>query len=251
MVRLADTRSAPRGDGLPAGASPKPCSSSILTSEKYLVDAIASSRSHMAAPASLISDASEGNTCTTRDLRFISLLARPRTLLVLSLFQCYGGKSGYARASGSASSGTSAALGHTSRSMSQATWYMATAARAPLAGINGKSIRATRRRAAREPASRTQSWMRWTTHHCQAAPWKASPRTCAGPLWALETTRHSPEVMRPRAPRRKASQDSASTMAMPGTRLYLSASQPMAVATAVNATRPSRRHFAQVAPSQR
>lgn len=133
MTRLTDSRSAPEGAGLPAGASPGPGSSRILTSEKYLEDAHASSRSHMAAPASLISDAIEGNTCAIRDLRFISLLARSWTLLVLSLFQCDGGKSRYARALGSASSSTSAALGHAPRSMSRATWYMAT--RGPGAGL--------------------------------------------------------------------------------------------------------------------
>ena len=60
---------------------------------------------YMAVPTTMTSDFSEGNTCTALDPCFISRLAR-------SLFQCEGGESSYACASGSASSGSPAAFPH-------------------------------------------------------------------------------------------------------------------------------------------
>lgn len=49
----------------------------MARSEKYLERGHSSSRSHMTAPARRPGDATDGNICTTRDLRFISRLVRP------------------------------------------------------------------------------------------------------------------------------------------------------------------------------
>ena len=55
--------------------------------------ATSTSCSHMTAPASRTSDPVDGNTWTTRDLRFIPLFVLSCTLLVRRRFQCVGGKS--------------------------------------------------------------------------------------------------------------------------------------------------------------
>ena len=68
-------------------------SSFILASEKYLDSCHISSCSHMTAPARRTSEPVDGNTCTTRDLRFISLFVLSCTLLVRRRFQCACGKS--------------------------------------------------------------------------------------------------------------------------------------------------------------
>ncbi len=44
--------------------------------------------SHVAAPASLSREATDGKTCTTRDLRLISLFALSCTLLARGRLQC-------------------------------------------------------------------------------------------------------------------------------------------------------------------
>ena len=56
------------------------------------------------------SELSDGKTCTTRERRLISLLARSCTLLVRRRFRCDGGKSRYAGAPCFASSSTLATL---------------------------------------------------------------------------------------------------------------------------------------------
>ena len=77
--------------GLPAPGSSG--SSDMTPSEKYLDRDHTSSWSHMTALARHSSDTTDGNTCTTCDLRFISLLVRSCRLLVRSRFQWLGGKS--------------------------------------------------------------------------------------------------------------------------------------------------------------
>lgn len=71
----------------------------ITFSEKYLASDHSSSMSHITAPAGRSRDATDGNTCTTRELRFISLFALPCTLLARRRLQWAGGKSRYASAS--------------------------------------------------------------------------------------------------------------------------------------------------------
>lgn len=92
-------------------ASSRPDSIIFLASEKYLDSCHISSCSLMIAPAGRTSNAVERNTCTTFYLRFISRLILSCTLLVRWRFQWVGGKSSYARASGSASSRIAATLG--------------------------------------------------------------------------------------------------------------------------------------------
>ncbi len=65
----------------------------MTRSEKYLDRDHASSRSHMTAPARRSSEATDGNTCTTRDLRPISRLVRPCRLLVRRRSRWLGGRS--------------------------------------------------------------------------------------------------------------------------------------------------------------
>ena len=97
-----------------------------------------------------------------RDLRFISPFVLSCTLLVCSRFQWVGGKSRLARALGSASSITAAALGLHSSSMSHAAWYMAATVTASRQRNTCETILPTRRLSCQEPASRMQSRMRWT-----------------------------------------------------------------------------------------
>ena len=113
----------------------------MTRSEKCLERDHSSSWSHMTAPARRSGDAADGNTCTTRDLRFISLLVRSCRLLVRRRFQWLGGKSRYASASGSASSSIRAAS---------------------LRRNTGATILETRRDVRLEPdAALAQSRMRW------------------------------------------------------------------------------------------
>lgn len=62
-------------------------SSDMERCEKYLERDHSSSWSHMTVPASRSSDATDGNTCTTRNLRFISPMVRSCRLLVHRRFQ--------------------------------------------------------------------------------------------------------------------------------------------------------------------
>ena len=186
----------------------------------------------MTAPASRTSDAVEGNACTTLDLRFISRFVRSWTLLVRRRFQCDGGKSRYARASGSASSRIAAALGQHPSSMSHAAWCMAVTVAASRPRNTCETILPTRRLSCQEPASRMQSRMRWTAQRCHAAPWKTSAAAATRPACASETTSSTPETPRSRIFLRNASHeshDSVSTASTPRTRLQPPASQPMAV----------------------
>ena len=75
------------------GAGSAVQSSAMFLSEKYLDSPQASSCSHMTMLASLSRSLADGNTCTTLDLCFVSLLVRSWRLLVCSLFQWPCGKS--------------------------------------------------------------------------------------------------------------------------------------------------------------
>lgn len=73
------------------------------------------------------------------------------------------------------------------------------------------------------------------------------------PPWASDTTSSVPVAPRSRSFRGKPShesKDSVPATDTPSTRLQPDSSQPIAVATAVEATRPPRRHLTQVASSQ-
>ena len=114
MTLLATRRKAASCSPVGAAASRAPGSSGssdMTRSEKHLDRDHASSWLHMTAPASRSSDATDGSSCTTRDLRFISLLVRSCRLLVRKRFQWPGGMSRYASASGSASSSIRVASG--------------------------------------------------------------------------------------------------------------------------------------------
>nr|WP_233547442.1 hypothetical protein [Collinsella sp. AM24-1] len=88
--------------------------------KRHLDSCHASSCSLMTEPARRISDAVEGNACTTLDLHFISRFVCSWTLVMRKRFLCDSGKSWYARASGSASSRIATALGQHPFSMSHA-----------------------------------------------------------------------------------------------------------------------------------
>lgn len=60
---------------------------------KFVAAAQASSWSQHTAPTSLTSDSTDGNTCTTRALRFISASVLSWMLFVLIHLRCSGGKS--------------------------------------------------------------------------------------------------------------------------------------------------------------
>lgn len=128
-------------------------------SEKYLDSCHISSCSRMIAPARRTSDAVEGSAYTPLDLRFISRLVCSWTLLVRRRFQRDGGKQGYARASGSASSRIAAALGRHPSNMSHAAWYM-TVTVASRPRNTCETILPTRCPSCQEPASRMQSRMK-------------------------------------------------------------------------------------------
>lgn len=130
--------------------------------------------------------------------------------------------------------------------MSQATWCIARAVAASLARNAGDIMRPTRFLSWRDPASRMQSRIRWTAHLCQEAPWNTSSTALTRPLCASEVTSCTPWTPRPLMRRRNPSHesyDSVSTTDRPSTRRQPPSSQPIAVTTAVEATRPSRRHL--------
>lgn len=203
----------------------------------------------MTAPASRTSHAVEGSACTTLDLRFISRFVRSWTLLVRRRFQCDGGKSRYARASSSASSRIASVLGRHPSSMSQATWYMAATVAASRPRARGTPARRAPAHAAPQlPGARLAHAV---AHEVDGAALpcgalEASPSVRTRPGWASETTSSTPPTPRLRILLRKASHvsyDSVSTTSTPRTRLQPSATQPMAVTAAVEATRPPRRHL--------
>ena len=85
-----------------------------------------------------------------------------------------------------------------------------------------------------------QSRIRCTAHRCQAVSQKTSSIALTSPLWVSDATSSVPEAQRSRCACKKPgheSYDSVSATDTPGTRLQPDSSQPMAVATAVDATR--------------
>ena len=95
MALLATRRKASSCSPVGAAASRAPGSSGssdMTRSEKHPDRDHASSWSYMTAPASRSGEATGGSTCTMRDLRLISLLARSCRLLVRSRFKWLDGK---------------------------------------------------------------------------------------------------------------------------------------------------------------
>ena len=153
---------------------PSSSSSPVFASEKHLDSCHISFCSHMTAPASCTGDAVERNACTTLDLRLISRLVRSWTLLVRRRFQCDGGKSRYARASGSASSRIAAPSGGTPPACRapRGTWRSQVASHPQ----NTCEILPTWRLSCQEPASRMQSRGRLLerTEHPRTPPRRAA-----------------------------------------------------------------------------
>lgn len=96
----------------------------ILLFEKWREPDHVLAWSRMTEPTCRSGELSDEKTCSTRERRLISLLSRSRTLLVRRRFQCDGGKSRQASASGSASSSAFARLGQQPSSISHATIWI-------------------------------------------------------------------------------------------------------------------------------